>query len=57
MDTFGELKAWLVKHDKAIDDFDLLIASTAISCGYTLVSNNEKHFKRIPGLDIINWKY
>ena len=56
MDTFGELKANLEKQGALIDDFDLLIASTAISYGYTLVTNNEKHFKRIVDLDIVNWK-
>jgi tRNA(fMet)-specific endonuclease VapC len=56
MDTFGELKANLKKQGTTIDDFDLLIASTAISYGYTLVTNNEKHFKRIIDLDIVNWK-
>jgi len=57
MDTFGELKVTLEQRGDIIDDFDLLIASTAISYGYILVTNNEKHFSRILGLDIVNWKY
>ena len=48
MDTFGALKADLQKSGNTIDDFDLLIASTSITHGYTLVTNNEQHFKRIP---------
>lgn len=56
MDTFGELKASLEINGLTIDDFDLLIASTAISHGYALVTNNEKHFSKIPELDIENWK-
>jgi len=56
MDTFGELKVNLELQGNIIDDFDLLIASTAIAYGYTLVTNNEKHFKRISDLDIVNWK-
>ena len=56
MDTFGELKANLENQGTTIDDFDLLIASTAISYGYTVLINNEKHFKRIIDLDIVNWK-
>jgi Predicted nucleic acid-binding protein, contains PIN domain len=56
MDIFGELKVSLEKQANIIDDFDLLIASTAISYGYTLVTNNEKHFERISELDIVNWK-
>ena len=30
-----------------IEDFDLLIAATALSLNYTLVTNNTKHYKRI----------
>jgi len=32
-----------------------LIGSTAITLGYTVVTNNEKHFKKIPDLKIVNW--
>jgi tRNA(fMet)-specific endonuclease VapC len=33
-----------------LDDFDLLIAATAIHFGYPLVTRNKKHFLRIPEL-------
>jgi predicted nucleic acid-binding protein len=33
-----------------IGDFDVLIASTAITHDVTLVSGNERHFKRIVSL-------
>ncbi len=55
MDVFGELKAELGSKGKTVDDFDLVIAATAISYNYCLVTNNEKHFKMIPGLNIENW--
>ena len=35
---------------------DLLIAATALSLNYKLVTNNERHFSRIKGLEIENWK-
>lgn len=38
-----------------IDDIDLLIAGVAIDNDMILVTNNEKHFKRITGLKIDNW--
>ncbi len=38
-----------------IDDMDLLIASSALAHNLILVTNNEKHFKRIPGLEMENW--
>ena len=55
MDTFGELKADLSKDGKIIDDFDLIIAATALSMGYSVVTNNEKQFSRIPNLTLHNW--
>lgn len=55
MDTFGTLKAELSRNGKIISDFDLLIAATAMSIGYCLVSNNEKHFRKITNLVYENW--
>ncbi len=56
MDCFGLIKSELSKNGLTVDDFDLLIGSTAITYGYTLVTNNEKHFIKIPGLKVVNWK-
>jgi tRNA(fMet)-specific endonuclease VapC len=39
---------------KTIDAMDLIIAATAINWNYTLVTNNENHFRRIPGLKVEN---
>jgi tRNA(fMet)-specific endonuclease VapC len=38
-----------------ISDADILIASTAIVHNLVVVTNNEAHFKRIPGLTVENW--
>jgi tRNA(fMet)-specific endonuclease VapC len=38
-----------------IDDMDLLIAATALTMNFILVTNNEKHFRKIAGLRIENW--
>jgi len=38
-----------------IEDTDILIAAFCIVNEYTLVTNNTKHFKRIDGLDFIDW--
>ncbi len=40
---------------RRLDDFDLVIAATAITLGYRLVTNNERHFARIAGLALDNW--
>ena len=55
LECFGSIKAYLSKKGITVDDFDLLIGSTAITCGYTLVTNNERHFKKIPDLKMVNW--
>jgi tRNA(fMet)-specific endonuclease VapC len=55
IETFTDLKLILEKDGNIIEDFDLLIASTAITYNYTLVTNNEKHFDRIKGLKLENW--
>ena len=55
MNTYGAIKTSLQSEGQIIDEFDLLIASTALVHGYTLVTNNIKHFKRIPYLSLTNW--
>ncbi|MCP5053286.1 MAG: type II toxin-antitoxin system VapC family toxin [bacterium] len=57
---FGDIKAGLKKQGKLIMDSDLFIAAiamsnNAMSNNFTLISNNEKHFKRIEKLKIENW--
>jgi tRNA(fMet)-specific endonuclease VapC len=55
METFGAVKVNIEKIGSPMDDMDLLIASTAMTMNYTLVTNNEKHFNMIKGLKIENW--
>jgi tRNA(fMet)-specific endonuclease VapC len=38
-----------------IGDADILIAASALANGCGVATNNEKHFKRVPGLHIENW--
>jgi len=55
MDTFGAVKADLERKGNMVDDFDLMIASTAMTMGYCIVTNNLKHYCLIPGIDCVNW--
>ncbi len=48
---YGELK----RKGIVIGNSDLLIAGLAIDSELVLVTNNEKHFKQIPTLEIENW--
>ena len=51
----GLLEAELRRKGQQIGFFDPLIAGHALSVGATLVTKNTKDFKRIPGLEIVDW--
>ena len=51
----AELYSDLRQSGNNVDDIDLLIAGIAIENEMNLVTNNEKHFEKIPGLKIANW--
>ena len=55
IETFTDVKLALEKKGEVIEDFDLLIAATALSLNYTLVTNNVRHFERVKGLQLENW--
>jgi tRNA(fMet)-specific endonuclease VapC len=55
IEIFGVLKSDLEKVGKPLDDFDLILAATAMSHNLIIVTNNEKHFGRIDGLKMENW--
>jgi len=48
----AELYAILRQSGNSLDDIDLLIAGVAIENDMIMVTNNENHFGRIPGLKI-----
>lgn len=52
---FGKIKADLKQQGNIILDADIMIAAIALSHKLVLVTNNEKHFARIPDLRIENW--
>lgn len=55
IDFYAKEKARLRRQGTPIDDFDLLIGSTAVSCNLTLVTDNTKHFQRIANVSLENW--
>ncbi len=52
---FGQIRASLYNQGTPIGSYDMMIAGIAKSQGLILVTNNEKEFNRIPGLQIENW--
>jgi tRNA(fMet)-specific endonuclease VapC len=50
-----DLYAMLRRRGQPSGDADLLIAASALTYGVAVVTNNEEHFQRVPGLQVANW--
>ncbi|MDR2503511.1 MAG: type II toxin-antitoxin system VapC family toxin [Deltaproteobacteria bacterium] len=55
-DEAARLYAVQRRRGALVEDADLLIAAFCLVGGYTLVTNNLKHFETIDGLVCVNWK-
>lgn len=53
--VFAKEKVRLRRQGTPIDDFDLLIGTTAKVYGMTLVTENIKHLGKVDGVTIENW--
>jgi predicted nucleic acid-binding protein len=49
---FGQIRAKLKRKGQIIDDLDILIAATCLANNLVLITENQKHFKRIEELEI-----
>ena len=54
-EAYGEIRATLEKEGRLIGNNDLWIGAHALALNLTLATNNEREFKRIPGLLLENW--
>ena len=54
-ETYGTIRAELEAKGEMIGNNDLWIAAHALAAGLTLVTNNEKEFRRVRGLKMQNW--
>jgi len=52
---YGSIRATLAAEGDMIGNNDLWIAAHAKAAGLVLVTNNEREFRRIEGLEIQNW--
>ena len=52
---YGAIRASLELKGEMMGANDMWIAAHALSAGLTLVTNNEREFKRVEGLKIENW--
>lgn len=51
----ADIYADLYQRGELIGDADILIAATAVTAGYSLATNNERHFSRVADLRVENW--
>jgi len=49
---YGKIKTKLETKGQKLDEFDLLVAATCLANNLTLVTQNLKHFQRIPQLKL-----
>lgn len=52
---FGRVGSLLAERGTPIGEMDTLIAAHAVALKRTLVTNNVRHFARVPGLSVENW--
>ena len=53
--TYGEIRAALETKGEMIGGNDLWIAAHVKAADLILVTNNEREFRRVPGLKVQNW--
>ena len=53
--SLARIGAKLAAKGETIGDTDTMIAAHALTLGVILVTNNERHFSRVPELRIANW--
>ena len=53
--VYGDTRAYLERKGTPIGSLDTMIAAHALSLGVALVTNNEREFRRVPGLRLANW--
>jgi tRNA(fMet)-specific endonuclease VapC len=54
-ERFGVVAAALSSRGQPIGVYDSLVAAQALSMELTVVTNNTRHFSRVPGLIVENW--
>lgn len=51
----AEIYADLYQRGALINDADILIAASALVHDLVVITNNERHFRRVPHLQVENW--
>jgi tRNA(fMet)-specific endonuclease VapC len=54
--VYGRLRSVLEAGGEPIEPYDMLIAAHALSQRLVLVTDNEREFRRVAGLEVENWR-
>ncbi len=54
-DFYADIRHKLVLTGQSIGEMDMMIAAHSLAVGAILVTNNVRHYNRIPGLALVNW--
>ena len=57
LDKAANIYAALKKIGRLIEDSDIFIAASCLAHGYTLITDNTRHFKQIEELQLTNWSH
>lgn len=49
---FGKIRTVLKREGKIIEDMDIFLAATCLSNNLSILTLNDKHFKRVDGLEV-----
>ena len=54
-DLYADIRYQRVATGQPIGEMDMMIAAHSLAVGAVLVTNNSRHYDRIPGLVLVNW--
>ena len=54
--VYAQIRAKLERAGTPIGPHDMIIAAQAVARDLTLVTNNEREFRRVSGLRVVNWR-
>ena len=54
---YGQIYRYLQGQGRLIGANDLWIAATALVYGYPVVTANKEHFRRVPELEVLTYRY
>lgn len=52
----AEIYRYLCKRGQKIENDDIFIAAITLANDAILITDNVKHFERVPNLKVVNWK-